>query len=412
MDRDFSATISSPKPFLELHFYKGGLRTEFSAETAERPNWAPAPETVGYRDEITLGSDDLVIEIAKFENGANVVTWVGVYENSPDQIYGDRRNHVGLGVWLFNQVPSEPALLVEGLAGLLKITAGSPEDFKAKGGQFIQEFMKGWLTSYCQLPAPLGGLSPSSSPVLDWIGLAIDRETKNNENAINEAFFQMLYLPTARPSVSRALILLTDSVTAKAALSGGFEKLKAKRLGVDFLGRLPEAFTTQGDRIEKLEKQLGDQIRENEDLHQEVDRLQIDLTAEGQDKASVERDLADLRGTLEGNDEIRRHETLIRRLTETNQAVQEVLRELANSRSQITRTIQEQFSSLQHRPAMAPPATPRTDFPKRLPQPVSIRHSRWYSDLDWGLIILVIAVIAAIFAFGLVIVKFIVPMLK
>jgi len=96
MQQESNSAPTVDKAFLEYHFYSGGLRTEAFSLSGARPEWAPPPDWVGFRNEFSLGPENRVVEVVKFDTDEGPVTWFGVYQASPDKVFGDRKNHTGL----------------------------------------------------------------------------------------------------------------------------------------------------------------------------------------------------------------------------------------------------------------------------------------------------------------------------
>lgn len=87
--------------FLEAIFFSGGIRSAFYG-ASERPGWLPALECIGLHNDVYLSQGQHAVEVSrlKFTDGrpGTGVTWLGIYGHSTD-VYGDRGNYCGVGVW-------------------------------------------------------------------------------------------------------------------------------------------------------------------------------------------------------------------------------------------------------------------------------------------------------------------------
>lgn len=101
--------------FLEAHYYAGGLRHRFYAQSSDRPTWAGAADSVGFTDEFPLTQNTAAVELKRIEKGNQRLTWLAVYHPSVDSRLGDRSNHAGVGVWLNELTVIDPRSLVHGL---------------------------------------------------------------------------------------------------------------------------------------------------------------------------------------------------------------------------------------------------------------------------------------------------------
>lgn len=155
--------------FLEAHYYDGGLRFQSLPRDLDRPDWAPAPDRVGFRDEFPLFDGDSVVELAWHASGASVATWLGVYRNSVDLRYGDRKNHAGAGLWLRDRqlIDSLGALQsLDQFASAVASTATDMTRLADDAQDFLSEYVPALLapsdrfpTGLCRTPGPsaLGG---------------------------------------------------------------------------------------------------------------------------------------------------------------------------------------------------------------------------------------------------------------
>lgn len=338
--------MGDSQPFLEYHFYKGGLRSECIAAAGSRPPWAPPWDWVGFHDEVTLRGEDTVLEIAKFANGGAAVSWVGVFRHAPDEVYGDRHNHIGIGVWLPAKFPTEPALLIEGLESLLRVFQASERNsFVGKAKAFLHDYINGYLGDYLMPPEPLGGLKSTDQQVLVTANYTIVRNADDYQHVLNDLVFRLFFAEPRERAASRALVLVTDREVAKALSRKGFEQHQLTRLSGDFLARIPKAFERQTAQISDLRAALEAERARTDQLDTRIDRLESDLSAAIDRASEFERQCDELRNSLEGNDEHQRHAILLQKLSDSNAQLFTLSRELAHLRGEISMDIRNEIKN-------------------------------------------------------------------
>lgn len=337
-------TASQYAPFLERHYYQGGLRVECVNLGGGRPQWAPPQDAVGFRDEVALSADDIVIEIAKFSNRDGVITWLGAYQHAPDEVYGDRNNHVGMGLWLFNKAPSLPAVIVDGLCKLIELyTKHVSVEARIGARDFLQNFVGSCLTDYTQFPHPLGGLSPANGIALETVSYATDLTGEARDRAVDALISRLLYLPNPRPGATRALILLTSKDSARAALSRGFIGLDDAIDSQDVLGLLPSAFESQRKQLTALQDQLASEAQKCDELDLKIDRLHAELASERRRSEFAEQEAESLRAIAAENDEARRHALMMSSLSATDRRVGELARDMRSMKNDLANLIREEI---------------------------------------------------------------------
>jgi len=321
-----------PRPFLEYHYYRGGHRTGFIGSGQARPGWAPPAERVGFRDEVPLGADDLAIEIAKFEGNGFPVSWIGAYRRSPDQIYGDRRNHAGIGVWLPGKWPSAPALLIDDLDTLLRIyQQADAKEFTAKAKAFTAYYLADRLADYRELPSPLSGLQAArtQTQLLASSGYLIDREAEDYPRVLDDLVFRLFFFLDRDEEGNtrhRAIVLRTGQKTIESLSGKGLEIHKSFRFASDFLISLPEVFESQARENSKLHSALGVE-------KSRTGQLETALDTARERASEIERENKELRTSLEGNDEHRWHAAILKEMAGIRTAIQNIALELGQSRS-------------------------------------------------------------------------------
>jgi hypothetical protein len=335
---------------LEAHTYSEGLRVAVLGRVPERPAWAPPHDYVGFRNEMHLRPGEYVVEFARFLHNASKATWVAVFKRAVDEIYGDRQNHAGVGLWLLGH----DVLYAEPLLTTLQAFADAAarnEVLDAAADGFTQS-LPDFLQPSAGLPPPLAGwpYSPSrisesatfvaSAPDLDdaWM-LAADQ------------LMRATLLPPPTQHTARALILVRQAGADEAQSEAGaaLRALTApelvKSLPAAFEGVKEEARNALAeaqaalDRARQREAELS-QAREGQA------RLEQQLTA-------LKEEAGRLRGEIEASDPNRErallHEAvkdLSRQLNEVKGAVHTARHELLTEMGSIKRGNQNQRHQL------------------------------------------------------------------
>lgn len=140
--------------FLEAHFYAGGLRHRPYLLQGDRPEWAPAPDVVGFSDEFLLAPNVAALEIRRLEHERRRLTWLAVYHPSVDTRLGDRKNHAGVGIWLDELTIVDGRSLVHGLDILAKKLAESidPEGLEKPAREFLKEYVPQYVLPLRNMP--------------------------------------------------------------------------------------------------------------------------------------------------------------------------------------------------------------------------------------------------------------------
>jgi hypothetical protein len=327
------------KPFLELHYYNGGLRTKIIGQDGIRPNWAPALETVGFRDEFPLGPEDAIVEIVKFPPSQfySSLFWVGLYQNSPDQVYGDRHNHAGVGIWLPDRAPTEPALLILGLKSLLGLFKKSPADLNEKATAFINNYADSVITGYSELPKPLGGLRACTGPLTQTLRLFTVADEEDFESLIDLAVSRLFYLNRENEDAGRALILLSGINSAGIAETRGFKRLTTASFLTELLSNLPAAFSSQNNLIKALESRLASEKSRGEILEGEVSRARGEIALADERVARLASEVSELRTPTLKSPEVQRLSFIDHRLTENLRQSSDILRAIGDVKNEVLR---------------------------------------------------------------------------
>lgn len=386
--------LDDNRVFAEAHFYDGGLRHLDISKSHKRPLWAPDPAWVGFRDEVRMQPDDTVVELVKFRNGPNIVSWLAVYSLAPDAKYGNRNNHAGVGLWLRDLFPRDPENLIDGLLKLLSQLKTKPQDqFVNATRSFLTSFVGEVVSPYTQLAAPLDGLPPSSSQSFGTIGYNVPRDERF-AHRLNGAIYRAYFLHPATENASRMLLHLhgRDKV-------GEFSSTLPDEFDGELVQQLPVAFSQQTTQLDNASKELAKLERERDDLDAKIDALHLEKAALTNELEAARRDHHQLKQSIEDNDELKRFAALSEGITHVRQLTIDLQRRLPDLERNIVTEIrtsakqsfianQSTFGSGSGHPARSP-STTRT--PTYEPGP------------DWRGIIMIglISLIVALFGIGI-----------
>ncbi|WP_166038491.1 hypothetical protein [Sphingosinicella sp. YJ22] len=193
---------------LESHSYSGGLRVQVLGGTAARPDWVPPSDYVGFRNELSLLPGDYVVEFARFNYRSRSVTWIAVFGHAVDEVYGDRQNHAGVGVWLLNHdlLYAEP--LLKSLRTFADV-ARKGDDLDPRADEFRARFLPGFLQPSPNLPSVLGGWTFVATPAADTaIFLATSKDETDGWKLAADQLLRATLLPPPTPNHARILVLV------------------------------------------------------------------------------------------------------------------------------------------------------------------------------------------------------------
>jgi hypothetical protein len=85
---------------LEVLYFSSGLKSRLYG-AAQRPGWLPSIDRIGLQNDLYLGPGQHVVDVSRLvgADGTHRTTWIGLYTHAKD-LYGDRGNFCGVGVWL------------------------------------------------------------------------------------------------------------------------------------------------------------------------------------------------------------------------------------------------------------------------------------------------------------------------
>jgi hypothetical protein len=345
MNKVSESGANADPAFLEYHFYKGGLRIDAFSVSGMRPAWAPPAEWVGFRDEFTLDSEDRVLEIVKFEGNCGPVAWIGIYEAAPDQVYGDRRNHAGIGVWLLGRYPHEPSLLVDALRALLDLARkddGQRLPMQAKA--FLTSYLKNYVADYVMLPRPLGGLEHAKNQIVSTLVLNLKLTDSTFEKDIDDLFHRMFYiLPEKESKNSRALIMLSSD---KDFCNFTEIKKEFSELSSDIIKNITPAFEEQNKIISDLQKSLQIELTNIEEMDLKFDKISSELNYTISRAEEADLQLRNLHAILEEDDGRRQFAILQSSMSDVINSVAQIDRKLSNFQKDIAIEIKKELISI------------------------------------------------------------------
>lgn len=346
MDLQTDSANRADKYFLEYHFYKGGLRTEAFSLTSGRPDWAPPADWVGFRDEFALTPEASALEVVKFAGESAPIVWIGVYSAAPDEVYGDRKNHTGIGVWLLGLYPKQPSLLVEALQRLLDIARKDDgKRFAGKAANFLKEYLEGYIGEYESFPRPLGGLVGATNQVTPTIERKLDTVSKSLDEQINEFVYRLFFiLPEVEADKSRALALLPSKLEAHEA---GILARPLGQLVADLLEQLPVAISAQTRAIATLQEDNTNKDNIIRQLEAHSEQLNVELTQVNGRVEQAESQLNTLQASLDADDERKRYSYLQSEMSRVGSSVAQLNQNIHSLRQEIVLTIERSINSHQ-----------------------------------------------------------------
>ncbi|CAN1516528.1 hypothetical protein MCEREM21A_00959 [Sphingomonadaceae bacterium] len=339
-----SGTYADPA-FLEYHFYKGGLRIEAFSVSDLRPSWAPPAEWVGFRDEFTLDPEDRVLEIVKFEGNCGPIAWIGIYEAAPDQVYGDRKNHAGIGVWLLGRYPHEPSLLVDALRSLLDLARKDDGTrLPLQGKTFLSNYLKDYVADYIMLPRPLGGLEHATNQIVSTLVWQLNVSDNKFEKDLDDLFHRIFFvLPEQDAKNSRALILLSSR---KDSRNFSENNQKFNELSLDIIKNISAAFSEQNQIISDMKENLRVELKNLEDMDFKFDQINSELNYNISRAEEAELQLKNLHVILEDDDGRRQFSILQSSISDVMNSIMQIDRKLSNLQKDITIEIKRELISL------------------------------------------------------------------
>ncbi len=375
--------LDDERPFvLEAHSYAGGLRVQLLGHDPNRPAWVPPHDYVGFRNEIALAPGDHVVEFARFRHRGRRVTWVGLFGPAVDQVFGDRLNHAGVGVWLLERDILHPDTLLHGLKRLADaLVAESGDLLRDNSEAFLGEYLPTYVMPTRDLPAGLGGWAFVAGPLPEtglFAATGADRE-----RAWALAAEQLLRVSTLRgPSDAhgRALILVR---TATAAGESGLEPVRDNLAG-EIVKALPAAMRELSDESRSARIQAEQLIARCSELETALESERARNSELADRVPALEAEADTLRVQLEGNETYQAWSSLKQEILDVSRQVGRTENAIENARQDIVSRIK----TLHSRPA-SPPERAQTrsvDHREFLSEAKRGRSARRGSILMWSLI--------------------------
>lgn len=346
MDLQTEGVTRADKFFLEYHFYKGGLRTEAFSLTSSRPEWAPPADWVGFRDEFSLTPEASVLEVVKFAGEIGPIVWIGVYAAAPDEVYGDRKNHAGIGVWLLGSYPKQPSLLVEALQRLLDVARKDDgKRFAGKATSFLNAYLGAYIADYEVFPQPLGGLVGAANQVTPTIERRMDADGKSLDEQINEFVYRLFFtLPEVEADKSRALALLPSKLEAHDA---GLLASPLGQLLSDLLDQLPIALSAQSRSIASLQAENASKDATISQLEFHSEQLNSELALVRGRAEQAESQLNTLQASLDADDERKRYSYLQSELSRVGSNISQINNNINSMRHELINIIERNMKPAQ-----------------------------------------------------------------
>ena len=397
--RDSMRADGAARFALEAHYYSGGLHIRPIGADQPSPPWVPSPADryVGFRNEFSLIAGDAVVEVARYDYHGNSVTWVAVYRKSVDEVFGDRGNHAGVGVWLNGALITDAYLLLEGLNALAEgLVSGSPEAIEADAAAFAgAKYLPKYLDLAAHLPDGLSGWRYSPTNIchteMFYAGATTQKESWG---LAAEQIYRVSLLPAPSPTQCRAIILVPAPETFATGRS--FSKmLPLNRTSLAevtrfFPGAIHElSLQNEGlsSKSESLEGQLNSVKREAEELAGE-------LQNQRHANSALTEQVTHLNDQLTGDNTAKWLSSIDSRLIRFDSA----LRENSNSISDLSRIIRTNVP----RARVDTPSAPVGNDARRMIIPDTQVHDSNFDRLfGWksivGLIIFIALIIALVF---------------
>lgn len=333
------AGYSGENAFIEAHYYDGGLRHQAIATSAGRPKWAPTADFVGFRDEIKLQADDFAVEIVKFRSKASSVAWLGVYRLSPDAKFGNRNNHVGVGLWLRDLFPHDGEVLIDGLFSLLTKLRDDPfDEFAESSRKFLNGFLIKVVSPYTQLAEPLAGMIPAKSKAHGTIGLDVPRNDAFQDR-LNNAVYRAFFLDPSHREASRLLLHIHSG-------KGAFGVIAKDDFSAEVVRVLPAAFSQQAEMLDDVKAAYAQLEAERDKLDATVEKLEAERRNLSDNLTMALREHEELRRAVEDDDQLKRFSQLNDGLKEIRRSIVVVERSLPDMQRNLAREFQSAVNTV------------------------------------------------------------------
>ncbi len=339
------AETDAERPFvLEAHSYAGGLRVQILGHDPSRPAWVPPQDYVGFRNEIALAPGDHVVEFARFRHRGRRVTWVGLFEPAVDEVFGDRLNHAGVGVWLLERDLLHPDTLLHGLKRLADaLVDETSEMLRDNAEAFLgDDYLPTYVVPSRDLPGQLSGWTFVGGPLPETsLFAAVDGERERAWALAAEQLLRTSILRGPSDAHGRALILIR---TATAAGDTGLEPVRTSLAG-EIVRALPAAMAELSDISRSARTEAEQLVARCSELESALASEQARATGLADRVPALEAEADTLRMQLEGNETYQAWSSL-------KEQIRDVSRQVGHNGNMIDaarRDILNRLSSIQSR---------------------------------------------------------------
>jgi hypothetical protein len=286
--------MTSSDRIIEILHFRGGLNHIFvGSDGIDRPAWLPDSSLVGLHNDIRPQKDDFIIEYSRHKRDGCYITWIGVYTYGVDEIYGDRSNFTGIGIWLRNYIPTDPESFLDALIKILrKIIETTVQEGIQQCGRLLQSqdgFIDNWVIKCEVLPKINDGIPFNSTAHPQTI--YIDAASSDFAHALNEISTNILINSFKVDSdikiYNRLIFLLVGDEALRTVNAKNIIKLKTKNVAQvildyfidgqqslkDELNKNKKIAINNADMLEKCQEELISKKRQGDDIKLEINRI-------------------------------------------------------------------------------------------------------------------------------------------
>lgn len=386
--------MDEERPFvLEAHSYSGGLRVQLLGHDPNRPAWVPPHDYVGFRNEIALAAGDYVVEFARFGYRGRRVTWIGLFEPAVDEVFGDRLNHAGVGVWLLERDILHPDTLLHGLKRLADaLVQESGELLRDNAEAFLGgDYLPAYVVPSRDLPARLGGWAFVAGPLPETVLFAaVDGDRERAWSLAAEQLLRVSILRGPSDAHGRALILVR---TATVVGDGGLEPVR-DNLGAEIVRALPAAIRELLDESAAARNQAEQQSARCGELESALESERARNSELADRVPALEAEADTLRVQLEGNDTYQAWSSLKQEILDVSRQVGRTENAIENARQDIVARIRALQSGPEAPERRRSPSVDHHDFVREAKR--KDRSERRGGMLMWSLIGVVALLLLAV----------------
>lgn len=282
-------TETTVEAFLESHFFDGGRKVRPYMLTAQRPDWAPSAEWVGFEHDFKLHEGEKVVEFAKFAINSSLVCWIAVWVKSTDRTFGDRQNYEGLGIWLRDVVITSPGPLIESLDRLGSLIGrDSDSDLADKSVIFLQDGYPGRYAQHCEgLPQNLSGWRNATAPGSAKKNYAVAASASESLVLISDLILSAQFMNKPGDDHSRCFIWVSPDAKSNPGDRAGSatELLTSAGFAGGIASLLPQAFRSINCDLEALKES-------EKDGRKQIAKLLDQIEKQGEDNRKMQLQLS------------------------------------------------------------------------------------------------------------------------